>query len=148
MRMRVSAALARAYANARSGDAHAMVHHPSCPFVHAVPTFIAPVMGHVLDDVYAVMLPRADLVEIMNLGPFTHKLDRGLPLRKAAFTCLSTFMSQPTLSPFVAPASALPLLFRCVRSVCVCVCVCVCVHACLFLCLPYPSPSFRTCCSG
>lgn len=42
----------------------------------------------VLSVLYYESIPRADLVREIPLGPFTHKIDEGLPLRKAAFAAL------------------------------------------------------------
>lgn len=52
----------------------------------------------VLAALYHEALPRADLLREVDLGPFKHTCDDGLPLRKAAFAALDTITASPALS--------------------------------------------------
>eukprot|EP01083_Nonionella_stella_P042265 114251_1 len=48
--------------------------------------------GRVLPSVYGACAVRPELIREVDLGPFKHKIDDGLPLRKAAFQCLETLL--------------------------------------------------------
>lgn len=61
----------------------------------------------VLAAVYYECLPRAELVKEVDLGPFKHKIDEGLPVRRAAFTALDSVL---THAPELLGEELLPLL--------------------------------------
>jgi len=44
----------------------------------------------VLPALYWETMVHADRKRAVQLGPFTHNIDDGLPLRKAAFSCLDS----------------------------------------------------------
>ena len=56
------------------------------------------VVRHILNDCLPAVLhqtkPDPDLIRIVNLGPFKHKIDDGLEQRKAAFDCLGILISK------------------------------------------------------
>lgn len=58
---------------------------------HHHPVYLSP---YVRDRVYPVLLTTTDvkLERVVDLGPFKHKVDDGLPLRKAAYTCIDTLL--------------------------------------------------------
>ncbi len=49
---------------------------------------------NVLSVLYYETVPRKELVREMDLGPFKHKVDDGLELRKAAFACLDSVVAR------------------------------------------------------
>ena len=60
---------------------------------HAHIGLLAPQLStRVLPSVYGACARRPELVREVDLGPFKHKIDDGLPLRKAAFQCLETLL--------------------------------------------------------
>ena len=66
--------------------------------LHCKPLLLAPVMQGVLPMLYKQTIVDTSLITIKDLGPFTHKEDLGLDLRKATFECMEVcFLPQPTL---------------------------------------------------
>jgi cullin-associated NEDD8-dissociated protein 1 len=59
---------------------------------HNKPILVRDYLKNVLPDVYAECKPHADLVRIIIIGPFKHKVDDGIETRKAAFECLYTLL--------------------------------------------------------
>jgi len=49
-------------------------------------------LTNILPIIYNATITNKDLIREVDLGPFTHKVDDGLPLRKAAFQCLDTLL--------------------------------------------------------
>eukprot|EP00750_Incisomonas_marina_P005311 INCI13901.4.p1 GENE.INCI13901.4~~INCI13901.4.p1 ORF type:complete len:1371 (-),score=290.46 INCI13901.4:201-4313(-) len=63
--------------------------------VHHHPNFIGPSeCGQVWGAVLRQMPVRPDLKRVVDLGPFKQKIDDGLPIRKAAYTCAATLLQQ------------------------------------------------------
>ena len=65
-------------------------HHPTVLNADNCKTVWVAVMGH--------MPVRADLKRVVDLGPFKQKVDDGLPIRKAAYTCATTLLQQVPVS--------------------------------------------------
>uniref|UniRef100_A0A7S3QNX2 TATA-binding protein interacting (TIP20) domain-containing protein n=1 Tax=Dunaliella tertiolecta TaxID=3047 RepID=A0A7S3QNX2_DUNTE len=65
--------------------------------VHGKPGLVASggALGRLLPLLYAQTVIRADMVRTVDLGPFKHKIDDGLELRKAAFECLDILLDSP-----------------------------------------------------
>jgi len=59
---------------------------------HNKPSLVRDYLKDVLPDVYAECKPHAELVRIIIIGPFKHKVDDGIETRKAAFECLYTLL--------------------------------------------------------
>ncbi|GIL73243.1 hypothetical protein Vretimale_4847 [Volvox reticuliferus] len=55
---------------------------------HAKPGLVVGGLGQLLPLLYAQTAVREDMIRTVDLGPFKHKIDDGLELRKAAFECL------------------------------------------------------------
>ena len=49
----------------------------------------------ILPIAYADTVPNASLIRMIDLGPFKHRVDDGLPLRKAAYQLLDTLIDTP-----------------------------------------------------
>jgi len=60
---------------------------------HASPDLLSPaLLALILPVLYEATRPDPRLVRVVDLGPFKHKMDDGLALRKAAFQCLDTLL--------------------------------------------------------
>jgi len=59
---------------------------------HNKPSLIRDVIGNHLPKVYVESKIRPELIRIIDLGPFKHKVDDGLELRLAAFQCMYTLI--------------------------------------------------------
>ncbi|EFC40891.1 predicted protein [Naegleria gruberi] len=59
---------------------------------HNKPEILNDSLEKVLPSLYAECVFDANLVRIIHLGPFTHKIDDGLDLRKSAFECMDTVL--------------------------------------------------------
>ncbi|KAL9653139.1 hypothetical protein ABK040_006355 [Willaertia magna] len=59
---------------------------------HNKPELLTDVLEKVLPNLYAECQFDQSLVRVIHLGPFTHKIDDGLDLRKSAFECLDTIL--------------------------------------------------------
>jgi len=59
---------------------------------HNKSQLVRPVLSEYLDALYAETLVKKDLIKVIDLGPFKHKVDEGLENRKAAFECLYTLL--------------------------------------------------------
>ncbi|KXZ56874.1 hypothetical protein GPECTOR_1g789 [Gonium pectorale] len=55
---------------------------------HAKPGLVVGHLPQLLPLLYAQTVVREDMIRTVDLGPFKHKIDDGLELRKAAFECL------------------------------------------------------------
>ncbi|KAK9816878.1 hypothetical protein WJX72_006469 [[Myrmecia] bisecta] len=73
---------------------------------HHKPGLIVDHLGRVLPLVYQQTVIRADLIRTVDLGPFKHKIDDGLELRKAAFEAmdvlLDTCLDRIAFADFIA----------------------------------------------
>jgi len=59
---------------------------------HHKPNLIRQVLPHYLPILYTETKIRPELIREVDLGPFKHKVDDGLDLRKAAFECMYTLL--------------------------------------------------------
>jgi len=59
---------------------------------HNKPGLIRPVLGEHLEALYEETKLKEELIKVVNLGPFKHKVDEGLENRKAAFECMYTLL--------------------------------------------------------
>ena len=64
----------------------------SVAFHHAA--YVKPLLAEAgfFDLLFGEMVKNPDLIHKIQLGPFSHTVDDGLPLRKAAYACVSTFL--------------------------------------------------------
>jgi cullin-associated NEDD8-dissociated protein 1 len=62
--------------------------------VHNKPALLENCLDAVLPLVFAQTKPDPSLIRTVDLGPFKHKIDDGLELRKAAFECLGVLMTR------------------------------------------------------
>ena len=60
---------------------------------HSQPSLLQPHLPALLPLLYPTLTPVPAHVRVVDLGPFKHRVDDGLPLRQAAFTALSTIFS-------------------------------------------------------
>ena len=58
--------------------------------MHSHPPLVQPHLSLLLPLLYPPLIPSASHVRTVNLGPFQHRVDDGLPLRQAALTTLAT----------------------------------------------------------
>lgn len=61
---------------------------------HNKPSLVADSLSDVLPLIFAQTKPDPALIRTVDLGPFKHKIDDGLELRKAAFECLGVLMAR------------------------------------------------------
>jgi cullin-associated NEDD8-dissociated protein 1 len=59
---------------------------------HNKANLVRPVLSEHLNALYAETLVKKELIKVIDLGPFKHKVDEGLENRKAAFECLYTLL--------------------------------------------------------
>ncbi|KAF0974587.1 hypothetical protein FDP41_006619 [Naegleria fowleri] len=59
---------------------------------HNKPEILGDALEKVLPSLYAECVFDPNLVRVIHLGPFTHKIDDGLDLRKSAFECMDTIL--------------------------------------------------------
>lgn len=52
---------------------------------HSMKSDLRPCVGEILNFALQETRIRKDLIQEVDLGPFKHKVDKGLPMRKAAF---------------------------------------------------------------
>lgn len=62
--------------------------------VHNKPSLVVDALPGVLPGLFLQTHPNPALVRTVDLGPFKHKIDDGLELRKAAFECLGVLMAR------------------------------------------------------
>ena len=77
---------------------------------HNKPALVHGLLPSLLPVLYAQTAIREDMVRMVDLGPFKHKIDDGLELRKASFECLDTLLASPSLAPLLEPAPLLQAL--------------------------------------
>jgi len=58
---------------------------------HNLPGLVKHNVPEVIERAYAEARVNPALIRIVDLGPFTHKVDDGIPLRKAAYSLMETF---------------------------------------------------------
>ena len=61
--------------------------------MHSHPPLVQPHLPLLLPLLYPPLIPSASHVRTVNLGPFQHRVDDGLPLRQAALTALATLFA-------------------------------------------------------
>lgn len=72
------------------------------------PALVRPVLDQYLPVLYNQTTPKPELITVVKLGPFEHKVDNGLVLRQAAYECmytlLDTCLAQLDLNTFTKAA--------------------------------------------
>lgn len=72
------------------------------------PAIVRPVLDQYLPVLYGQTTPKPELITVVKLGPFEHKVDNGLVLRQAAYECmytlLDTCLAQLDLNTFTKAA--------------------------------------------
>ena len=58
------------------------------------PGLVVHTIPQIIERVFEQTQPDPNLVRVVNLGPFKHKVDDGLELRKASFECIGVLMSK------------------------------------------------------
>jgi len=59
---------------------------------HNKPAIVRPVLVEYLEALYEETRVKEELIKVVNLGPFKHKVDEGLENRKVAFECMYTLL--------------------------------------------------------
>lgn len=59
---------------------------------HNKPSLIRDLLDRILPQLYSETVVNRDLIREVEMGPFTHTVDDGLDLRKAAFECMYTLL--------------------------------------------------------
>ncbi|KAI8908304.1 armadillo-type protein [Gorgonomyces haynaldii] len=59
---------------------------------HSKPLLVQPFLQEILPLLYEQTKVRDDLIVIVEMGPFKHRVDTGLDARKTAYECMSTLM--------------------------------------------------------
>jgi len=59
---------------------------------HNKPNLVRPVLHEYMSALFAETQIKKELIKVVDLGPFKHKVDEGLENRKAAFECLYTLL--------------------------------------------------------
>ncbi|KAG2450178.1 hypothetical protein HYH02_000280 [Chlamydomonas schloesseri] len=77
---------------------------------HAKPGLVAAGLPGLLPLLYGQTAVREDLIRVVDLGPFKHRIDDGLELRKAAFECLDILHDCGPLRDRLEPAAFLGAL--------------------------------------
>ncbi|GAA6006246.1 hypothetical protein JCM11491_002083 [Sporobolomyces phaffii] len=73
---------------------------------HNKPHLVRDHLSTLLPELYAQSVIDKDLIRIVEMGPFKHKVDDGLDIRKAAYECMhsifETCLKEITIEPFLA----------------------------------------------
>ena len=73
--------------------------------LHNKPVLIRDHLSTLLPLVIQETRVREELIKIVDMGPFKHKVDEGLDVRKTAFECLHSLLNVPMLITRVDPAT-------------------------------------------
>lgn len=60
---------------------------------HRKPHLIRDVLGQLIPLLYGETVVKEELIHTVEMGPFKHKVDDGLEIRKAAYECMYTLLS-------------------------------------------------------
>lgn len=80
----------------RLNDADLTVRHISLVTLnstaHNRPHLIRGILSQLLPSLYAETAVKQDLITVVEMGPFKHRVDNGLEVRKSAFECMYTLL--------------------------------------------------------
>lgn len=80
--------------------------------LHSKPNLVEPHLSTLVPLIMGETRVKEDLIKVVDMGPFKHKVDSGLDARKAAYECLFSLLNSSVFSSSVVPKEYLEQIVR------------------------------------